>query len=298
MINLATSSIAPALGQRVPFRGPARLLYRSYAKERYRSDDSARRLVSKFDDAFCVDISSFLEWHIWVFGSYEEHFAELFRYLIKPGDRCIDVGANIGVHTIRLAKLVGACGEVIALEPDEELVRRARNNIFLNCLTNVCLIQAAASEHGGESVLLYRPEARDSNKGRASLLPHTYLTGAAATVPTVSIDEVNDGPVTLIKIDVEGHESAVISGAAHTIEAYLPSIIFEYAPELLIGNSRNPFEWLREKGYKLFIIRQSRHGFTGRGSLKLECLQTPPDKAVNILAISAPMALHIDSLTH
>ncbi len=290
MPSLAKSPVAPVLGQHVPLRGPARILFKSYAKVGCRPGESTRRLTSKFGDDFEVDFSSFLEWQLWAFGSYEEHFASLFRHLVRPGDRCIDVGANVGVHTVRLAKLAGARGEVIALEPDEELIRRARNNLILNHLTNVHLIQAAAAERSGEKVKLYRPDMLDSNKGRASLLPHTYLTGSAATVPTASIDDINDGPVALIKIDVEGCESAVVSGATRTIEKYSPSIIFEYAPELIPSTSSSPFERLRGAGYELFEVFNNRHRITGRASLEIQHLQTSPSHGTNILAISPSMS--------
>jgi FkbM family methyltransferase len=296
MLSLAKSPIAPVLGQRVPLRGPARLLYRSYAKVTCQPGNSTRRLTTKFGDEFDVDFSSFLEWQLWAFGAYEEHFASLFRRLIKPGDRCIDVGANIGVHTVRLAKLVGAHGEVVAIEPDEGLARRASNNVLLNRLANVRMIQAAAAERGGNSVLLYRPDVLDSNKGRASLLHHSYLTGSAARVPTISIDDVNEGPIALIKIDVEGHEAAVVSGAAQTIDDFSPSIIFEYAPDLLPGKSNSPFDWFCDRGYELFSIRHARNGLTGKGRLELERLQTLPGGGTNILAISTAMASQISSL--
>lgn len=296
MPSLATSSLAPILGQRVPLRGPARLLYRSYAKAPGRPNDSARRLTTKFGDQFDVDLSSFLEWQLWAFGSYEEHLAEIFRYLIGPADRCIDVGANIGIHTVRLAKLVGASGTVIALEPDEELVRRNADNLRINRLINVALIQAAATEIGGAGTLLYRPDTQDSNKGRASLLPHAYLTGSAATVPTVRLDDVNDGPVALIKIDVEGHEAAVVSGGMRTIETYFPAIIFEYEPELLSDKSSSPFGWLRGMGYELFRICRTRHRVTGRGNLELESLTALPAESAEILAISGAAVDRVSSL--
>jgi FkbM family methyltransferase len=296
MRNLAKSSIAPILGQRVPIRGPARLLYRSYGKACYRPGDSIRRLTSKFGDDFDIDLSSLLEWHLWVFGSYEEHIAELFGYLVKPGDRCIDVGANVGVHTVRLAKMVGQHGEVIAVEPDQELARRAINNTLLNQLLNVRVIQAAVCERSGDRVLLYRPDSRDANKGRASMLPHSYLTGDTATVETVSIDEINHEPVALIKIDVEGCESAVAAGASNTIEAYSPSIIFEYAPELLPDKSCSPFMRLMDRAYDLFQIHQRRNNFTGRGSLQLERLRALPDKGGNILAAPATKASLLNPL--
>jgi FkbM family methyltransferase len=296
MYNLAKSCIAPVLGQRVPLRGPARLLCHSYTKAHCRPGESTKRMTTKLGDHFDVSMSSFIEWQLWAFGSYEEPFAELFRCLVRPTDRCIDVGANVGIHAIRLAKLVGSQGEVIAFEPDEEQSRRMRNNLLLNRLANVRVIQAAASDHGGETVLLYRPDAQDSNKGRASLLPHSYLTGSEATVPTATIDDINQGPVALIKIDVEGYEAAVVSGAARTIDSYSPAIIFEYAPEMLLNKSHSPSEWLRKRGYDLFIIRHKRHRLTGRGKVELEFSRDLPVEGTNILAICGPMNSRISSL--
>ena len=96
----------------------------------------------------------------------------------QPGDRCVDVGANVGVHTVRLARLVGPDGEVIAIEPDPDVVRRTQRNVALNGLANVRVISAAASDRAGE-MRLYRPSPRDTNRARASLLHHPYLTGEA-----------------------------------------------------------------------------------------------------------------------
>ena len=118
MLTLAKSPIAPVLGKRVPLRGPARLLFSSYARTRYQPHRSVSRVITEVGDVFDADLSSTLEWQLWAFGRYEPHFAELFRLLVRPGDRCVDVGANVGVHTVRLAKLAGQDGEVIAIEPD------------------------------------------------------------------------------------------------------------------------------------------------------------------------------------
>jgi FkbM family methyltransferase len=284
MPSLATSPIAPLLGQHVPVRGPARMLHRSYARTRCQPGPT-RTLTSTFGDRFDVDLASFLEWQIWAFGSFEAHIAELFRYLIGPDDRCIDVGANVGVHSVRLAKLVGERGEVIAIEPDAGLARRAQHNVALNGLRNVRVIQAAAAERGGQRVHLYRPDARDPNKGRASMLAHAYLTGPTAVVPTVAIDEISDGPVALIKIDVEGCESAVVRGAAGTIDRYLPAVIFEYDPRLLADRSSSPFEWLSRRGYALLRICRERGRVIGRGRLGLHRLPTLPARGGDILAV-------------
>jgi FkbM family methyltransferase len=294
MPNLAKSPLAPILGQRVPLRGPARMLFRSYARTFYQPGMCVERLTTRYGDLFDADLSSFLEWQLWAFGGYEEHFAELFRCLVSSGDRCIDVGANVGVHTVRLAKLVGAAGEVIAIEPDAGVAERNRRNIMLNDLANARVLNAAASDQAGH-MRLYRPDPSDTNRARASLLRHPYLTGDTATVPVLRIDEICDGRVTLIKIDVEGHEAAVLRGAAAVVARHTPSIIFEYAPELLDEAAQAPFGWLAEQEYELFGIRWIRRSVTGRGQLTLEHMSGPPAVGGDYLAVTRSRAARLDA---
>jgi FkbM family methyltransferase len=291
MMSLAKSPLAPVLGRRVPLRGPARLLFNSYATTRHQPEEASTRVTTRTGDIFDVDRSSTLEWQLWAFGGYEAHLSELFGHLVKPGDRCVDVGANIGVHTVRMARLAGRGGEVIAIEPDPDVVRRARRNVALNRLSNVRLVHAAASERAGQ-MRLYRPSPRDTNRARASLLHHAYLTGDATTVPVVTVDDLCAGaPVALIKIDVEGHESGVVRGAADIIARHAPSIVFEYAPELLDDAAEHtPFGWLAERGYLMLRARPVRHGITGRVRLALDRLNEPPAGGGDLLAVPPPVA--------
>lgn len=294
--RLATSPLAPVLGKHVPVRGPARLLHRSYASRRRPHARPERVLTTTWGDQFQADLSSFLEWQLWAFGCFERYVAELLTYLIRPGDQCVDVGANVGVHTVRMARLAGPAGQVIAVEPDPELARRAAGNIALNGLRNVQVVQAAASDTCGDSVPLYRAADQDPNRARASLHAHPYLTGPAAQVRTTTIDEVCTGPVALIKIDVEGHEGAVIDGAARTIQMYSPAIVFEYAPELLAQRSQSPFGRLADAGYRLFRIGHRRHRLTGRTILELASLAEQPDLGGDLLAVSPARATRISAL--
>jgi FkbM family methyltransferase len=299
MLSLAKSPIAPVLGRHVPLRGPARLLFNSYAKTRHRPHRSVTRVTTEAGDVFEANLSSTLEWQLWAFGGFEPHFAKLFDLLVRPGDRCVDVGANIGVHTVRLARLArlaGRDGEVIAVEPDPELARRAERNAALNGLGNVRVVNAAASDTAGE-MRLYRPSPWDTNRARASLLHHPYLTGDATNVPVVTLDEVCAGRrIALIKIDVEGHEAAVVRGAAAIIARDAPSIVFEYAPELLNDAAQSPFGWLAAQGYAMFTVRGLRHPVTGRVRLALDRAVEQSLEGGNFLAVSPAAAACIGSL--
>lgn len=285
MPSLAKSPIAPVLGKHVPLRGPARLLFNSYARTSYQPRKSVLRVVTTAGDTFDADLSSTLEWQLWAFGSYEPQFAELFARLVRPGDRCVDVGANVGVHTVRLAKLAGRDGEVIAIEPDPGVFARTSSNVELNGLSNVRLLNAAASDAAGE-LSLFRPGNADTNRARASLRNHAYLTGQAITVPVLTVDDAcGDDRVALIKIDVEGLEEAVVRGAAKVIDRDAPSVIFEYAADLIDDAVSTPFEYLAERGYALFAIDAARHPVTGRVRLALERVRERSPLCANYLAV-------------
>jgi FkbM family methyltransferase len=271
-------------------RGPARLLNRSYLRMPRDPGHSGRVLRTSSGDLLQADLGSFQEWHLWVYGSYEDHIARLFSYLVEPGDRCVDVGANVGLHTVRLAKLAGPQGEVIAIEPDPEIAQRASENIALNGLANVRIIQAAASAAAGATVDLYRAADRNPNRAMASLHPHEHLTGPAIQVETVTIDEACPGPVALMKIDVEGHEAAVVAGAAETIERYSPAIVFEYTPQLLADQAQCPFGRLAGAGYLMYRINNRRNPVTGRCKLELRPLHAQPKTGGNLLAVSEASA--------
>jgi FkbM family methyltransferase len=176
-------------------------------------------------------------------------------------------------------------------------MRRAERNAALNGLGNVRFVNAAAGDRPGE-MRLYRPGARDANRARASLLHHAYLTGVPVTVPVMTLDDICRGQrVALVKIDVEGHEAAVVRGAAATIAAHMPSIIFEYAPELLGGGLRSPFEWLAGQGYEMFNVRARRNRITGRICLALDRMPDQPAHAGNLLAVSPAAIKKTGSLT-
>jgi FkbM family methyltransferase len=296
MPSLAKSPLAPVLGKHLPLRGPARLLYNSYARTRYRPQQSVTRVTTATGDVFDADLSSTLEWQLWAFGCYEPHFAVLFGLLVRPGDRCVDVGANVGVHTVRLARLAGPGGEVIAIEPDPGVIARTRRNVALNNLSNVRLRNAAASDKPGE-MRLYRPGEADTNRARASLLQHAYLTGETITVPVVTVDDTcGEDPVALIKIDVEGHEDAVVRGAARVIDRDAPAVIFEYAAELLDDTAPTPFEWLAVRGYVLFALEAARHPVTGRVRLALDRVRERSPLCANYLAVTGETAARLEGL--
>jgi FkbM family methyltransferase len=253
------------LAGRIPVRGVPRLLFTSYA--RASSLPAPTTTTSRHGDRFHVDFSSFLEWQLWAFGAYEPNVAELLSRLVRPGDIAVDVGANVGIHTVRLAKLVGATGHVFAVEPASDLADRLRTNLALNAATNVTVVQAAAGSGAEDFATLHRPPGDARNQARSSVVEKASLSGARQQVPVVRIDDLaaSSANVKLIKIDVEGAELDVLEGAASTIATHRPSLVCEIAVE----NALAVTEFLHQFGYSLLEISVRRGTFLHRRGVML-----------------------------
>lgn len=163
------------------------------------------------------------------YGEYFEQEVALFRQCVRPGDRVIDVGANIGAHTVALARLVGPAGRVLALEPVDANHRLLCGNLALNGLDWADGLLAAAGAADGMLHLAAVAMDQDGNYGALSL---DALAGDRP-VPVHRLDGlVGDrlsgaGRVRLIKIDVEGMEAEVLEGARGLIGRDRPVLYVE-----------------------------------------------------------------------
>lgn len=82
-------------------------------------------------------------------GEFEPHIRTLIRRYLRPGMVAVDVGANIGLHTLQMARAVGPQGRVYAVEPAPDNLKYLKRNIALNRLSQVEVLPwAASSEHG------------------------------------------------------------------------------------------------------------------------------------------------------
>ena len=88
----------------------------------------------------------------------------------------------------------------------------------------------------------------------------------------------------------------MLRGAAGVVARDAPSVVFEYAPELLSEAAQAPFGWLAEHGYELFGIRWIRRSVTGRGRLTLERLPGPPAAGGDYLAVTSSRAARLNAL--
>ncbi len=193
---------------------------------------SINRIIQLEDGSFFhVNTASYLEWSMFFYGSYEPFIEKIIKRLVRPGNVCIDVGANIGIHTLTMAKSTGANGHVIAFEPHPQVYKKLKDNIALNAYSWVHVEPCALSFEQGV-VTLYGFNGKDSNEGTSSLQAIHEDKQHMFEVTTTTLDDYvaskKLSSVDFIKIDVEGHEQEVIDGAHKSIERFRPSIIFEH----------------------------------------------------------------------
>ncbi len=177
-----------------------------------------------------IDGSSQTGRMLYATGEYESETSLLIQRLLKPGETMIDVGANIGYFSILGARAVGASGRVFAFEPMPRVRERLERNIALNQLTNVSVRSEALSDGSGPSAFYAGPT---DDTGLASLRP---LAGSQQVdVMRARFDDLWNPSerVSLIKIDVEGAEMAVIRGMSECLKRDAPHVILEVTDDYL-----------------------------------------------------------------
>ena len=158
-----------------------------------------------------------------LYGEFSEGEVELFQQIVQPGQVVLEVGANLGAHTVFLAQAVGATGGVVAFEPQRIVFQTLCANLALNHVTNTHTFHAAVSSAPGELLVPFIDYRQTNNFGGLGLEGHQH----GERVPVLTIDGLNLSRCNMIKIDVEGMEQDVISGAVQTIAKFSPVLYVE-----------------------------------------------------------------------
>ena len=198
-----------------------------------------------------------LDWY----GEYFEQEAALFRQCLRAGDVVVDVGANIGAHTIPMAQRVGSGGRVLAFEPIRLHFQTLCANVALNSIGWVDCIHGALGARDETLHLLDVPMEREENYGGLEL---AAIPGDQA-VPVFRLDGCfRQNRLRLIKIDVEGMEADVLDGARAVIARFRPAL---YVENDRVEKSRELILLLQELGYACHWVLTSFHNpsnFFGR----------------------------------
>jgi FkbM family methyltransferase len=185
----------------------------------------------------------------------------VFRWL-RPGDTFVDIGAHVGYYTAIAGSIVGRSGRVHAFEPNPAVAALLQKTVDLNRYGDRTEINAVAVTSTGAPIEIYRPTDPGATMATTTV-PHAWQS----VLPGLQVSSVTlDGYVTtrrikairLVKIDVEGAELDVLSGASHTLQAVRPqALICEFCPALLADPS---LAWQRliaqtiPLGYRPFFL--------------------------------------------
>jgi len=184
------------------------------------------------------------------YGECCEHEVEVLLSLLRFPGMVIDVGANMGVHTVPVATELARQGRtMLAFEPQPVIFQQLCANLALNGLMNVLALPYACGSEPGV-VSFTAPDYRHlGNFGSVSMSAQGGIS-AVVTAPCHTLDEiVQEAPVALIKIDVEGFELEVLKGAKNVIARSRPAM---YVENDRVEKSAPLIQWLLDRGYRLY----------------------------------------------
>ena len=210
----------------------------------YRAIATGRTIVGKNNCAnvrrggieWCLDLSEGIDFSIYLLGAFERSTHAALQKLIRSGDTVFDVGANIGAHTLGIARSVGPTGSVYAFEPTDVAFGRLKRNLALNPELK---LRTRAHEIllAEEATAPLEPEIYASWPLNTDHSVHPKHRGKLATALHASVDTLDRfvereaiDRLDLIKIDVDGHEYPVLKGALKTLARFRPVLVMEISP--------------------------------------------------------------------
>ena len=187
------------------------------------------------------------------YGEFSEGEVHLFKQLTKTNDNVIEVGSNIGTHTIPLAKHLSQGGLLYALEPQSQNYKILIKNINQNDLQNIKVFKIAASNKKGEAYMNLFDENETNNFGDARIfnkISTNFEKVSVSTLDELFFHEFNENKkLSLIKCDAQGQETNIINGSKKIIEKFKP---FLYVENDNIEQSKNLIETIKSLHYSLF----------------------------------------------
>ena len=191
------------------------------------------------------------------YGTYEELESKIMEEKIEMGNIVVDVGANIGLHTLNMARIVGNTGQVFAFEPDPSNFEILKKNVKINNYKNIILEQKAVGDKHGR-ITLYQSD----HPGKHRIFPQTEQAKGQVQVELTNLDNYFDfdmiDKINFIKIDVEGLEFSVLKGMKNILKnSKKIKILFEFMPENTMEVGFTPIEllnYLTSNDFKLYCI--------------------------------------------
>ena len=245
----------------------AKILYRTIKMARRALRHSDRIITKKDGVNYELDLSEGIDLAIYLFGGFEPSTRDALARYVKPGMTVLDIGANIGSHTLHLANLVGATGHVYAFEPTAFAFAKLKRNLSLNpvlaqrVVLQQCFLTGEDFSDLPQEIYSSWPLLGGRDLHPEHLGAKKGTNGARArTLDGVLAD--NGNPVVdVVKLDVDGVECDVLNGAITMISLHKPIFVMELAPYLLKERGHSLEEMMSffiPLGYRFFHHRTEK----------------------------------------
>lgn len=216
------------------------------------------KVVQSPNGNFLVDVRDMIGNVIANQGSWEPHLQDFYAHYIEESDHIIDAGANIGYLAVQFAK---RCNKVYAFEPQRYIFNQLCANVLLNDLDNRVETHRLALGDKISTGQLWSIENEDFGQvwnygGRGLEWEHSVhkSTGEIREqdiVDIVTLDSFDIKKCDLLKLDVQGFEWQLISGAKSLIESTLPVVLLESAPERS-DNDKKVLDYFKNLDYSCY----------------------------------------------
>lgn len=222
----------------------------------------------------------FIDYQIIAFGAYDAPLSAFIQRSVQPGMCCLDVGSNIGLVAVNLARRVGPTGKVHCFEPLPHLLDRLRTHVERNQYQKIVRIHPLALSNKTGTALINMADDLLPNQGMASLVVagHPDLQ-RHLEVQTVTLDEFSAAErverIALIKMDVQGAEPLVLEGARETLKRDMPDLLMEVSPLDLASlgkTSRDLIAQLEGLDYRCYLLTNG-----GTVGAQMSASDTPKD---------------------
>lgn len=196
--------------------------------------------------------SIWVQWHLMHHPKSADPELLYLDKIVPSGSVTVDVGANCGLYTRKLARL---SRKVHAFEPSHKMADLLRRT----SASNVSVHEIALSDQTGNAELFIPRADQELVYGLASLeAKHGAAEGhiLSINVPTARLDAIVHQDVTFVKIDVEGHELSVLNGAVKLLEQSQPVFLVEAEDRHRAQATRSIFDFFESRSYRGFFLKE------------------------------------------
>lgn len=238
-----------------------------------------------------LDLEEGIDFSIWLLGAFEPETVRCYQGIVRPGDTVLDIGANIGAHTLPLAQAVGPSGKVFAFEPTDYAFAKLSRNAALNPalasrILGLQMMLGDANSEGSRPPMLYSswPLKDDEDLHRLHQGRLKTTTGASVRTLDSALAAINLTRLDCVKVDIDGAECAMLRGARTVLTRWQPVIIMELSPYVLEEQKASLGELLHLlKDYGYALHEASSDKVLEMDEAKLNAV-IPPGASVNVVA--------------